>query len=241
MITLYQFPAKRGVPNLSHFCMKLEGWLKMTGLEFTVREVIDPRKTPKGKAPFIKDEDGTIVADSSLVIDYLIDKYQVSLDNNLTALQRAQSIALQRLMEDHLYWVVVYSRWVDQSSWPTIADTWFGDLPFPANKIAPIVAQRDVKQNLHRHGIGRHEPAEIYTLGKQDIDALAAILEKQPYLLGDSPQGIDASGMAWLANFLLPDLPENPLTQHCEQYPQFSDYVQRMRDQYWKDDPRFGS
>jgi len=239
MITLYQYPSKLGLPNISNFCLKLEGWLKMAELEYSVRDAMNPAKTPKGKMPFIKDTDGTIVADSSIVIDYLTKKYNVHLDDNLTPLQRAQATTLQRLMEDHLYWVTVYSRWIDEICSATILDTWFGGMPFPMKHLVPIMAQRGVKQNLHAQGLGRHDADEIYRQGKEDVDALAAILETQPYLLGEQPQGIDASGFSWLANLILIELPDTPITTHAKQYPQFTDYLERMRAQYWANDERF--
>ena len=67
---MHQFPAALGLPNASPFCMKLETYLRMTGLPFEVRPVTDPRRAPKGKLPYI-DDGGTVLADSNLILDYL--------------------------------------------------------------------------------------------------------------------------------------------------------------------------
>ena len=46
MITLFQFPAAFNVPNASPYCLKLETWLRLAGLEYQVKVVSDPRKAP---------------------------------------------------------------------------------------------------------------------------------------------------------------------------------------------------
>ncbi len=70
MIQLHQYSPMFGIPNPSPFCMKLETWLRMAGLPFEVVRVVDPRKGPKGKVPWIDDGNQTI-ADSGFIIEYL--------------------------------------------------------------------------------------------------------------------------------------------------------------------------
>ena len=50
MIELYQFPRAFGLPNPIPFCMKVETYLKLTGLPYEVKDT-DPRKAPLGKLP----------------------------------------------------------------------------------------------------------------------------------------------------------------------------------------------
>jgi glutathione S-transferase len=50
-----------GIPNPSPFCMKLETWLRMTRIPFEIVRVVDPRKGPKGKVPWIEDQVGRLV------------------------------------------------------------------------------------------------------------------------------------------------------------------------------------
>lgn len=67
MITLFQFPAAFNVPNASPYCLKLETWLRLAGLEYQVKVVSDPRKAPKGKLPYVRIE-GEAIGDSEIVI-----------------------------------------------------------------------------------------------------------------------------------------------------------------------------
>ncbi len=74
MITLFQFPAAFNVPNASPYCLKLETWLRLAGLEYQVKVVSDPRKAPKGKLPYVRIE-GEAIGDSEIVIRTLGERY----------------------------------------------------------------------------------------------------------------------------------------------------------------------
>jgi hypothetical protein len=58
-------------------------------------------KAPKRKLPYI-DDGGTIVADTSFIIDHLKARYGDPLDAALPPLERAQATAFQRLIEENL-------------------------------------------------------------------------------------------------------------------------------------------
>ena len=79
MITLYQFPPVWGLPNASPFCMKVETYLRMTGLPYQFARGADIRKAPKGKFPVIEDN-GKIIPDSSFIVEYLKASYGDPLD-----------------------------------------------------------------------------------------------------------------------------------------------------------------
>lgn len=49
MNTVYIFPPAFGLRNASPFCLKIEMALRYLNIEFTIEEVSDPRKAPKGK------------------------------------------------------------------------------------------------------------------------------------------------------------------------------------------------
>ena len=101
MLQLFQFYPAFGVRNLSPFCLKLETYLRMSGIEHEVVWSSSTRGAPKGKLPYIVDADVT-VGDSELIIDYLIEKFGDRLDGKLSASQQALSVAWRRLFEDSL-------------------------------------------------------------------------------------------------------------------------------------------
>ena len=83
MIRLYSFGSSFGVMDPSPFVVKVDVFMKMVQLPYEVIEGAENLKiAPKGKLPFISDNDDngeTKVADSQAIIEYLTEKYQLSL------------------------------------------------------------------------------------------------------------------------------------------------------------------
>lgn len=202
MIKLYQFPPIFG-RNVSPFSLKLETWLKLAGLPYQVVAIRNPGQGPKGKLPFIEDDDGSFIADSSLIIEHLSRSRGIDLDAGLDAVQRARALALQRLLEEHLYFVLVWSRWVDPEGWQSFGPAALAGIPPPLRQLAAIVVRRRIRNDLHGQGIARHHGPEIYALGRADLEGLAALLGEQPFFAAERPTTIDATAYGLLANILL--------------------------------------
>src|SRR6185295_4139940 len=152
MIRLYQYPPMFGLPNPSPFCMKLETWLRMTRLPFEVERVVDPRKGPKGKVPWIEDQ-GRTIADSALIIEYLTKTYGDPLGSRLDARERASSLALQRLIEEHLYWAIAHGRFLDADVWPTTKTQFLAGFPAPFRPLVGRLVRKTVAKSLHLQGL----------------------------------------------------------------------------------------
>lgn len=231
MIKLYQFPPQWSLPNPSPFCMKLETYLRMAKLPFEAVYVVNPTKGPKKKLPTINDE-GKILGDSGFIINYLQEKYGDPLDNRLSNEQKAQALAIQRLLEEHLYWIMVYSRWIDERYWPITRDTFFSHLKWPLRTILPIILQKKIRSDLYKQGIGRHSTAEVYQLGIEDLIVLSTFLKSSEFLLGNEPTSIDASAYAFLANILETPI-ASPLQDYAKTQPQFIAYCERMKHRFY--------
>lgn len=231
MITLYQFPRFFNLPNLSPFCAKVECYLRMARLEYTIEAVTDTRKAPKGKCPYIS-EDGNLIADSEMILDYLEKQYDVNLDNTLSPEQKAQSRAIQAMLDERLYWSAVYSRWMDEQNWCKVSELFFGDMPFPMNKIVPPIARKQIRRQLYGHGMGRHSEEEIYMIGKADIAAIANILGSKQFIHGDQATRVDACVFSYVSNFIVPPF-HSPLTNTVQEHANLIDYNQRMMTTYF--------
>jgi glutathione S-transferase len=230
MITLHQFPPAFGLPNISPFCMKVETYVRMADIPYRAMNA-NLRRAPKGKAPWI-DDDGKVIADSGFILEYLKATYGDRLDAALNAEQRAASLALTRLMDEHLYWTVLYSRWMEEENWRTLRKVFFGALPAPLQWFVPGLVRAALRKQLWGHGIGRHQPEEIYALGRADISALADFLGTKSFFMGESPASIDATAYAYLANLLWVPF-TSPLKTHAESRPSLLAYCLRMRDRYY--------
>ena len=194
MITLYTFGPNFGLPDPSPFVTKAHVLLKMSGLPFEMKVAggAGLKKAPKGKFPYISD-DGALVADSTFIRFHLEQKHGVEFDKGLTAEQRATGWALEKMCEDHLYWAIVDARWMVDANFNKGPRHFFDSAPALLRPLIFAKFHRDVKRTLHGQGLGRHTRAELETLAKRDLDAVAGILGEKPFLFGTEPHAADAS------------------------------------------------
>jgi glutathione S-transferase len=231
MITLVQYKPQFGLPNVSPFCMKVETYLRMAGLDYKTEVMHDPRKTPKGKLPIIRD-DGEIVADSTFILQHVNRKYGIDLNSHLGAQEKAEALAWQCFLEEHFYWILLYSRWVDDRYWPQINQAFFGHLPPVVKTLVPKLIRETVKKQLIAQGMGRHSEAEIYALGQSDLNALATWLGDKPFMMGEKISELDAVAFTFVANCLIPPI-ASPLQQYVRSHANLVAYCTRMKSAYF--------
>ena len=226
MIEFFKFPSQFGMRDASPFVLKLETYLRLSGLEYNTNLVMDPRKAPKGKLPYITDGDETI-ADSSLCITYLKAKYGNPLGEGFSPQQHAIGHAVKTMFEERTYWVLVNDRWMDKDNQIVIRDAWFGAIPVFIRGFIFGKIIKSMKRDMHGHGIGRHTDEEIFALGLADIKAFESVLGDKAYLLGDSPSEYDASCYGLLANFMAKPFP-NVISRYIGSSKTITDYISRV-------------
>lgn len=232
MIKLIQFFPAWNLPNASPFCMKLETYLRMANLPYQNQYTANPRVSPTGKFPVITDS-GLTIADSTLIIHHLKKAYGDTLDQHLSEKEHAVALAFQRLIEEHLYWVIVYSRWLDPTGWALTRSTYFAKLPVFLKCWLPGLLQKKVKRQIDGHGMGLHSPEKIYAFGQTDLKAIADFLDQKIFFMGDQPSSIDACVYGFLANILAVPI-DSPLKDYAMTLPNLTQYCDRMRSAYFK-------
>jgi glutathione S-transferase len=228
MLKLYQFAPIENLPNASPFCMKLEMYLRLAKIPYEIVITPRPSQAPKGKLPFIEDN-GKTIGDSKFIIAYLKKQYGDPLDGHLTNEQQALALAIQCLLEEHFYWIAVYSRWIDPAGWAATKPRFFNKSPLLLKLILPSMIRRYMKKQLHAQGMGRHTQEEIYQMGREDISALAALLGEKPFMLGNEVSSIDAAIYATLANILVLNSLFKPTV---ESFPNLMAYYERMKQKW---------
>jgi glutathione S-transferase len=234
MLQVYHFGRAGQLPDASPFCVKLLTYLKMANIDFeTIRGSHNLKKNPKGKMPFII-HNGTILGDSSLIIEYLKKTFGDTVDGHLTEDEQRQGLFIQRMIEDHLYWVMVYSRWADETMFPTTKKVFFHRLSGPMRFIVPIVARKRAVKLVKAQGIARHDRDTIYQMGLDDLKALTPLFKVDQYLFGDKPTSYDALAFGAFANIIWM-VHDTPLKAYLMEQPHIEAYCQRIRDKYWPD------
>lgn len=198
-LCVYHLPGRWGLETVSPFCLKLDAFLRMAGIEHESITASTPFGGPKKKAPWITYQ-GRTLGDSAFIIDFLAKEFDKDIDAHLTSEQRGTAVAIQRLVEENLYWAMVYDRWCRDENWPILTGSVLGDIPAPLRTILAPLARRGVKKQLAGHGMGLHSEEVVQAISAKDIGSLNALLGDGKWFFGDAPSLTDATVYSLLAN-----------------------------------------
>ena len=226
-LELVTLPAAFGLRNVSPFCVKAEMLLTHVGLEFTKSDIVDPRKAPKGKLPYLV-ENGEKLADSELIALRVDALTNGAVFGGLSAEANARGYAYTRLVEDHLYWLVVASRWLDDAWWPNVVEGFFGFVPGFIRGFAAGGARKQVRQTLDLHGLGRHDRADQIGFARRDLAALDAAVVGGGFLVSDAPCIHDFAVAGFLAT-VYDQKPPTWINPIAEEFPALKDYTERVQ------------
>ena len=230
MITLYTFGPAFGMADPSPFVIKAMLLLKMAGLDFNT-DTSGFKKAPKGKLPYIVD-DGKTIADSTFIRLHIEDKYRFDFDDGLNDRQRGFAWALDKMLEDNLYWVLVNERWNNDENFNRGPVRFFDAAPAIIRPLIIKMVRKKVRRSTFGQGTSRHSPGEIHTLAKRSIGALAAIIGDNRYLMGERPCGADAMAYAIIASLSSHHF-NSALIAIIEAHPNLTAYRDRMQKQYF--------
>jgi glutathione S-transferase len=227
MLTLYGFGPLFGLPDPSPFVLKTLTQLKMSGLPFRL-ERASPRTAPKGKIPFIRDGD-LVLGDSVFILDHLKTAHGVDLDAHLAPAQRSIGWALERMLEDHLYWAIIHTRWAIDANFEKGPAQFFAGAPEEVKR----AGQESARRNLFGQGFGRHGDAEIIDLAERDFAAASELLGEGPYLFGKRACSVDATLFGFTAAAATPFF-DSSLRQAVERHPNLVAHQWRIMDRYYE-------
>jgi len=230
MITLYTFGPYFGLPDASPFVMKADMLLKLSGLPYETNTKGFPR-APKGKLPYILD-DGVLIADSTLIRLHLEQKHSIYFDRGLSTKDRGVGWAVDKMLEDHFYWFIVYWRWLNDANFERGPINFFKRAPALIRPLVIRMVRKKVRGTLHRHGLGRHTEAEMTAFAGRAIDSLSQILGDNQYFLGPEPSGADAAVFAFVASTLCKTF-ESPVRAKMESVANLVAYNERMMAEFY--------
>lgn len=223
-----------GLQSPSPFCLKLETWLRMAGIPYDSIALNKPPQSKTGKVPYMLLDNGATLADSTIIIRTLASERGIDLDLKRTPEEQARGHAILRMVEESLYFVAVWERWMLPEFWPITRDGYFGTLPGPLRTLFAGLVRRKLKAALYGQGILRYEPDEIVARGASDIRSLSALLGRQPYFQGEQAGVVDATVYGALANLLgFPG--STPLKSAVAACPNLIAFCRRIESAYWTD------
>lgn len=238
MIKLFQLPRVWGLPSISPPCVRLETWMRMTGIPYEAR-VMDPVNypIPKGKIPYIEDN-GMIMGDSTLIIDYLRKTRNVDPDAGLTPHERSISTAFSRMLTENTYWITVLDRYAFDPGWAIYRELIRPMITVgaPEEQHEAILAgfKEKILAGYYGHGLGRHTNDEVVQIMKGDLEAVSTFLADKPFFFGDTPTSVDATAYGVIANVINVPL-DTPTLRYGRSLPNLVAYCQRMHDRFFPD------
>jgi len=225
---MFTFSPAWGYPA-SPFGVKLLMFLRMTNIP---HEISYSNPTgPRGKSPYCE-LNGEVLTDSALIIERLTKEFNIQLDSSYSATDLSIARAFQKMTEEHMYWCMVWSRWIDPQNWAATKAEYFKTMSI-LKYVIPGVAATMVGRNLNAQGTGRFTPAEISEKYKRDFQAISEFLGNKQYFLGDTLSTVDATIWAFIVGTIKVPLKSTAKTWAEENAPNLVQYCERMQKQFW--------
>eukprot|EP00117_Sycon_ciliatum_P004622 scpid52883/ scgid8909/ Failed axon connections homolog len=231
MVYLHQFPRCTKGPNISPFCLKMETFLRMAKIDYEA--IGSLTMGPKGKVPFIV-LDGETVADSDFIIEFLIKRFNLTMNDHLDERQKAVAHAMEQMLEENTIMALPHhhARVRHMQDMPYMLETNPG---FFFYWMVRLKVGKTLEAVLNAQGLGRHSVAEVATIVGKDLGALSALLGSSHYVMGDTMTSYDAGVFGMMASlyYLIPD--SEPRRLMDGKYSNIGDYVKRLRAELYPD------
>ena len=230
-LVVHQLPGAWGLPSISPFCLKLDAYLRIVNIPFQTVVDATPFKGPKGKLPWIE-HDGKKIGDSGFIIEYLESRFGCNPSAGLSAADRAVARSMRRLIEENLYWTMVYDRWMVENNWRSFRNVVLGKVPTPIRQVIAPLARRGVRRQLEGHGMGVHSQDEIHAIGRKDLGAIADFLGDKPFVMGGTATEIDAIAYGFLANIVNVPI-ASPIKDEALKRANLAAFIERIQHRYF--------
>ena len=237
MTTLYGFPAMFGAPSASPFVIKADVQLQMLGVDFD-RKIADLNAVSKHKMPYVSDN-GAVIQDSAFIRWHFERKLGCDLDAGLNVEQRGAAWALERMLEERVYFMVLSERWLVDDNFEKGPLLYFSDVPEAARKQATDEIRAGIRAYLTGMGLMRHALEERMQLADCDIAAVSAVLGDKAFLFGDAPTAVDAVAYGMLASAATEHF-DTPLVDLVAKRENLAPYIARMEARFFPEPAAYG-
>ena len=231
VVVIHSTPRAKVFPNLSPYPIKLETFCRMADIRF-VNDFQEPFSS-KGKTPWMT-FNGKDMADSQHCIEHLKEVLPgKDLDEGLSVEDKAVSRAFRALIEDHIYFCLVYERWIAND--PSELLPKLGNVPNP-DVIKNVVAPR-IRQQVTGQGLGLHTKEEVAKTTLGALKAISDFLGSKDFMMGSRPTEIDATAFGFMCMYLFTvDGFDFPFKAAIERdFNNIAEYTDRMKERFWPD------
>lgn len=221
----------QGIVDSSPFVARVEAYLKLLGKEYSKLRTAGLRENPRRMVPMANIY-GTMVDDSSRILDQINKHFQTDPDSFLTPEQANMGFLIQRLLTDSLYFVVLYLNFATEPGRLMVKNFFPKDMPSAVAALVIPMVNRHQMERLQGQGIASLTEEQVCEKGKKDLEALAKILGTNEHILGTAkPTLYDTDVYAFVAPLFY-----SPATRKMgwvrevqDKHPFFAQYIDHMR------------
>ena len=152
-------------------------------------------------------------------------------DERLDAAQRATALLVQRTLEEHYAFVVLYTHFIRAAGWRHMRVR-FDTVPAIVRPLVVRAVLGRMKKILLAQGVLRHSDEDILESGLRDWRAVLEVMGDGPFFFGEAPTGVDAIVFGALATTLLTPI-ESPIRDFLGSQSAVVAYAERMRVRYF--------
>jgi len=233
VVYLCQFPLCPSDRTISPFALKLETWLRLSGIKY--ENIHTMKFSSKGQIPYIE-LNGEQIPDSNIIIEKLKDKFQVEPDKDISEADIAVGHAATVMVENHTAHIGFHYRYGHHMQ--NFLETLQLEEYYPSGKQVKNWGKFQPYATRFRswlQGIGRHENTEVWEMSFKDLSALSAWLGTKHYFLGSKPSTVDCMLFGHLAQFLFIDIGFPQKTFMEAKCSNLVELVHRMKKDLWPD------
>ncbi|XP_067666047.1 failed axon connections homolog [Haliotis asinina] len=213
-------------PSLSPFALKLETYLRMAKIPY--QNVHGMKPSSKGKFPWIE-YNGLAVADTSLCIQFLNQKFGVDFNGSLIPAERGVAQAMQVMVEEQLFLFHVLFRWKFENDKSLTLKT------AKVGRLTAWMAGKIFMRQVTSAGFGQHTEEEINEMFRKDLQSLSDFIGTKKFLMGDEPCETDCAVFGQVAVIYWQFYGTRHATIIKDKYPNLASYCERMKDTFWPD------
>ncbi len=157
-------------------------------------------------------------------------------DAGLTGEQRGIGWALEKLCEDHLYWLIIADRWLIEPNFAKGPAHFFDFAPAPLRPLIRAMVKRKIRGACLAQGLYRHSPDQRRELARRALASVSAVLGDTPFLFGEKAHGVDATLGAFMMGALCP-LFDSAVREEAEKLPNLVAYAARIEGAFFPKHP----
>jgi glutathione S-transferase len=217
--------------SLSPYCWKVEMALAVKGIDYELRNTLNPKSANRrGKLPYLE-VDGRGYEDSTHIIrtiDEITEHGPRLIPRDPTL--AAEADILDDWADESLYWHGFRAKFADEEGWRKMSAEMVKLLPARAlGIVAKPMIRRDLLRKIAAQGLTRRSPELVDEELDRHLDALETRLFGRDYLVGDSLTLADLSVTAHLGQLTVGLTPS--FGKRIAERPKLSAFLARVFEQ----------